>query len=731
MSSPYTIRKRISARASRPFVSERTSEYVGSDWRPWYQRATAYFFEIRDLDDSQILGSIETLDEHAGRRAARIVTRTLEFKTSEGIESGVLASLIKAGARPTHKRYKAALARGCEMAATLNDQACRDICRVLQEALPKTVPTLPPLVEQIGRLFGLSFSEARIVATFYAIELSCSGARGRYGTYFRASLRLLSKCASVSIDVSGKLLLPGARLRKLGLVVSKSDERWGGLSFGLNESIRSALRLNSLEQLTEMTLCEVPPACYKLSSFDLPREEVADCIAAVKTGGHVLVIGRPGIGKTEFVRSLASTLGRKGIAPRWDGAATDGEHQGPYQRISRIRLAAALVDQIKDLLIIDEADSILQSAADRYGASEVGRYDKSELNQLLESISVPTIWISNSFAAVPTSALRRFAHTLEFPEPSLQTRTRILSEKLRDEVLPPELCEELASRFFFTPAAAERAAKIALHEASADEQNKADGLTSYFRRAARSRVNPDIHSLPAVRSRFLPELSNTSEALPDLVAMASRRNDAGRGLRILFSGPPGGGKTEAAKWLAQQMRREAMVRRPSDLLSMFVGEAEKQIAAAFSHAEQANAVLVLDEADALLYDRKTASRSWEYTQISEFLQQMQSFDGILVACTNRGEAIDPALRRRFHKHIVFGPLAAGAIAAALHHFFPQIELSAPERSMLEAAASLMVSDFDTAAEVLNLDEDAVDAKTVVDEIIAAAEARSPARKIGF
>ncbi len=217
---------------------------------------------------------------------------------------------------------------------------------------------------------------------------------------------------------------------------------------------------------------------------------------------------------------------------------------------------------------------------------------------------------------------------------------------------------------------------------------------------------------------------------------------SGSGLRLLFGGPPGGGKTQYALWLAKRLGRDVVLKRPSDLLSKYVGESEQQIAAAFRAAAQAGSVLVIDEADALLYDRSSAQRSWEHSQIAEFLQQIQEYSGFLIACTNRVDAVDPALRRRFHKHVTFGPISNEVLPGALAHIFPEVTFAEADIAALKQGPPLMMSDLATAAEMLEIGElddtqdhadgaDGSGAAPVVEEILANARSRDRTRGIGF
>ena len=89
---------------------------------------------------------------------------------------------------------------------------------------------------------------------------------------------------------------------------------------------------------------------------------------------------------------------------------------------------------------------------------------------------------------------------------------------------------------------------------------------------------------------------------------------------------------------------------------LWVGESEKQIAAAFQTARARRAMLVIDEADSLLSDRREAVRSWEVTQVNEMLTWMESHPLPFVCTTNLMDRLDQASLRRFTLKLRFEPL---------------------------------------------------------------------------
>ena len=127
---------------------------------------------------------------------------------------------------------------------------------------------------------------------------------------------------------------------------------------------------------------------------------------------------------------------------------------------------------------------------------------------------------------------------------------------------------------------------------------------------------------------------------------------------LCFYGAPGTGKTALAEHIAKAIARPLIVRQASDLMSKYVGETEQNMAAMFREAESEKAVLLLDEADSFLQDRRGAQRTYEVTEVNEMLQGMERFNGIFVCTTNLLDRLDQAALRRFTFKIKFMPLTA-------------------------------------------------------------------------
>ncbi|BEG56782.1 ATP-binding protein [Helicobacter sp. NHP21005] len=132
--------------------------------------------------------------------------------------------------------------------------------------------------------------------------------------------------------------------------------------------------------------------------------------------------------------------------------------------------------------------------------------------------------------------------------------------------------------------------------------------------------------------------------------------------KIIFYGPPGTGKTMSALALAKSLKKEVLGFDCSKILSMYVGESEKNVRKIFDDyqkiAKQCKnpPILFLDEADQFLSTRTTASSGADkmHNQMQNiFLHQIEKFEGVLIATTNLLETLDTAFSRRFNHKIEF------------------------------------------------------------------------------
>jgi AAA+ superfamily predicted ATPase len=128
------------------------------------------------------------------------------------------------------------------------------------------------------------------------------------------------------------------------------------------------------------------------------------------------------------------------------------------------------------------------------------------------------------------------------------------------------------------------------------------------------------------------------------------------GYRALFHGPSGTGKTLTATLLGKSTGRDVYRVDLSTVVSKYIGETEKNLAALFDRAEQRDWILFFDEADALFGKRtgvKDAHDRYANQEVSYLLQRVEDFDGLIVLASNFRSNMDDAFLRRFSAIIRF------------------------------------------------------------------------------
>ncbi|PZO52918.1 MAG: ATP-binding protein [Phormidesmis priestleyi] len=136
----------------------------------------------------------------------------------------------------------------------------------------------------------------------------------------------------------------------------------------------------------------------------------------------------------------------------------------------------------------------------------------------------------------------------------------------------------------------------------------------------------------------------------------AKKLSLGQGLNVLFSGPPGTGKTFTAEVLAHELDLDLYQIDLSQMVSKYIGATEKNLNRVFTAAANANAILLFDEADALFGKRsevKDARDRYANIETSYLLQKMEEYEGVAILTTNFRSNIDEAFVRRLRYIVEF------------------------------------------------------------------------------
>jgi transitional endoplasmic reticulum ATPase len=381
-----------------------------------------------------------------------------------------------------------------------------------------------------------------------------------------------------------------------------------------------------------------------------------------EAGVHLLLVGPAGTGKTELAKALAARARILLFAAGETGGSDDDDHGKEPSRTERfgaLRLACSLLSSARNgAVLLDEAEDVLE-APHSYGDMR-GTFSKAFLHRTLETLPVPVIWTCNDLSLMDPATLRRMTMVIEVPVPDAATRTRIWRRVIAHERLrlPRDAPERLARDWEASAGVAAGAARAA-RLTDRDEPALKRALRGVMGAMGYREVSPGRNV------DFDIDLVNCAQDLATLCERLAQPATS-RAWSLCLSGPPGTGKSEFAHHLARHLALPVLQKRASDLLSMFVGGSEKAIAGAFREARDRGALLLIDEAEALLFDRSTAVRSWEMSQVNEMLTWMEHHSLPFVCTTNLPERMDHAVPRRFTLKLHFGPLDAPQAALAFH-----------------------------------------------------------------
>ena len=425
----------------------------------------------------------------------------------------------------------------------------------------------------------------------------------------------------------------------------------------LNDDFIGAMlfQCKSIDKIFASAISPCNDTHLTLKNYAHVKEDMQILVSFIKSAVHkkqkgvnVLLYGQAGTGKTELNKVLAGKLNLKLYEVAYEDG---GRYADERQRLKSYCLAQNVLSAGSNLLMYDEAEDVFSIKN-----GDKRQYGKAFINRALETNEVPTIWITNDIYSMDEAVIRRFNLTIELGVPNENTRAKIIKEYSAN-LIDNKLINKLAKNEFISPAVVSNASLVVSNLNTRDKNKafervisdtlKAQGYGEIEKDRNKERSSDDLPS------SYDPNFINSSCDLNELMRGIKESESA----RICLYGVPGTGKSAYAKFIAKSLRKPIIIKKGSDLLSMWVGGTEQNIAEAFKEAKSKKAVLVFDEVDSFLQDRSMAARSWEITQVNEMLVQMEDFDGIFIATTNLLDNLDKASLRRFDLKLEFGYLS--------------------------------------------------------------------------
>jgi len=507
-------------------------------------------------------------------------------------------------------------------------------------------------IESIQKMFGLSNEETK-----FCLFRFINTAWRRPKDFFEDVLK--------TSEFTGRqylLQLLNVTARDLNDIRSGTLSKIGIINFDFSQEIEDEFlelfQNPSSKTISKNFFSQVPTNCLPLDYHMIDKAKTDYILSLLKnkpnSSTHILLYGKPGTGKTSYAHGLVKNLG----LPAYDIIRGDEKNDVSKRRAAILACLNMTNTGNGSLIVIDEADNLLNTQM--FWLFKDSGQDKGWLNQLLETPGARMIWITNNIENVDQSVLRRFAFSIFFKSFNRGQRVTLWNTVLRQHKVKSlynlSEIENLSSHYKVNAGAIDMAVKKSIES----------GMKDFYKsvRLCLDSYQTLLNKGETVRDKEKVEQSYSLEGLNvqgDLHQMMNqlkkfdcylrRPNTKNINMNLLFYGPPGTGKSCLARYIGHVLDREIICKRASDILDAYVGGTETNIKNAFQEAAAEDAVLLIDEADSLLFSRDKAFRAWEISLVNELLSQMENFKGILICTTNRLSELDEAAMRRFNYKI--------------------------------------------------------------------------------
>ena len=619
-------------------------------------------------------------------------------------------------------------------------------------ALPNRVPVPAKIKKALDDVSSVQFAvdtlklsedEAKVLQVAFRMQ-SIKELYAVCNDFFRnddfTRFDMYSKCSGKSQKEIRMLLKNDQKLKAYGLIDSDGD---------MDEDAMDAIYEKDMRlYFTDIVKSEKSVKAYETNSFSVSEEQtdVAVQLLKSKNACNILLYGAPGAGKTEYAKALIKQAGLKMTTYKNELEVSDKD-DADAKALSRLNCYLSLKKE-DSVLVVDEAENVLQTREFSFFGMSLSSSQKGTVNKMLETSENKCIFIVNYTTEMDESTLRRFTYSIKFQAMPKETLRSIAAEKLKPVNMPAILKNDIL----------DMCGKYKITGASVDNVVKAISSLDY-QKGKEDKVRKDIKSVleanssllygktkmrDAVKKSYDLSVLNTSVSAAEIIEMLktaelykkeNQNEENSEGVRMLFYGLSGTGKTELARYISTVLGKPLLLKRCSDLLGPYVGQTERLIAEAFEEAETTDSILLFDEADSFFADRAGAKQSWERTQVNEFLTQMEEFSGICICTTNLRKIMDPAMQRRFHIITEFKALNEDGITTLLKSFFGKYKFNDGQIQELAKFNTVTPGDFGSLKNKMRfIPQEKLNSEYVVNELLKIQDEKrmnGGGAKIGF
>ncbi|MGH8138379.1 MAG: AAA family ATPase [Steroidobacteraceae bacterium] len=519
--------------------------------------------------------------------------------------------------------------------------------------------TLSPFaarITELGRTLQLSPLEQDILSFAFLTTVSdeLSGIFEQLAADRWTAGVLWTTLFDTSSDELAKAMRPHSPLRLSGLL--QTAGRRARLA---NVAVFWVDLLAGADSLTEALLEPLDDKSGSGRPARLLEEDLALAISLLKNargpGVNLILYGDSSLEKRQLLLDIVTGAGR---VP-WRVRRFEEAPRGVLPSLTFVAFQLLRGKDDSAVLVIERPSEVLHTAPSGllralFGV-EISPEDSLPFDQnLLSTNPVSAVWLASDIESLPDDTIARFVFHAPLKKAERSAQERALRLHLRKLRLGKAAAAQILTLDGVSSAQLESAAKASRLIGSCRKADRDHAIVQAVRRSQRA-LSRDLTDRfkPSVTHYSLEYLNTAGRFSPQQILQSFRRRPKGS---MLLYGPPGTGKTQFTEHLASELKLPLVSKSAAALLSKWLGESEKNIAAAFEEAAAEDAILFFDEGDSFLRSRELAHHSWEVTQTNELLQRMERFDGIVIVATNLFRNLDSAALRRFTFKIEFREL---------------------------------------------------------------------------